>query len=475
MLPAAPGTTSLRGPEGTNHSVPYVLLDDRHRDSSLTTWSEGEALALAAPRRSRHWVMPAVLFLVALCIQNAGLYSATCRYIRQVDEVEGRAAGSELLLAALEDTALDDPLHRLLKPSRLAESLEGLSWPPSILVDLMSNVLTVSWLVWVIRYHDLQLWTRVLLTGTMLALLKGFLSWSTIVPDASGWTGCKERLGVDGLRYFREASRSGFLGFLQSLQDIFLLTMQSLWVLSRSTPHQLCADGVFSCSTSSCALVAVALYGAVQGAVTESRHERRATVLGLTGLLLLSVVIADMALAVGSKLHYSLDVFLALPLTLLLYGSPAVALASSSWAEVDEAIPLCNGALGVPLQHSHHRPPSIDSVGQDLPTGDLGVVSVAPCCIPFCFIGGSYFLHARQSPGTLHWSEEAASKHRQRIAHISAEIEQAFQRCEEVEAEVLAHQSRELIRAAPERAKERSDGGHPGSRTSPAPEPRVAS
>ena len=39
----------------------------------------------------------------------------------------------------LVDEALDDPLHRWLKGSRIKEALEGLSWAPEVWVDLLTD------------------------------------------------------------------------------------------------------------------------------------------------------------------------------------------------------------------------------------------------------------------------------------------------------------------------------------------------
>ena len=68
----------------------------------------------------------------------------------------------------------------------------------------------------------------------------------------------------------------------------------------------------------------------------------------------------------GSKLHYSIDVLMAIPLTFLVYGNPAIAMCASEWAgnlhESSEAA-------------SRHRVEP-----------DLGVVAVEPCCFPFGYL-----------------------------------------------------------------------------------------
>ena len=66
----------------------------------------------------------------------------------------------------------------------------------------------------------------------------------------------------------------------------------------------------------------------------------------------------------GSKLHYSVDVLLAIPLTFLVYGNPAVAMCASEWAERD----------------TDRRPVSMNGHTFE---PDLGMVAVEPCCFPF--------------------------------------------------------------------------------------------
>ncbi|CAJ1340542.1 unnamed protein product, partial [Effrenium voratum] len=71
----------------------------------------------------RKWLAPALLLLCALFCQNAGLYSATCQYVRAADEAEGDS-GYRSGLKRIEHSALADVGHDLLKSSQLAESLE---------------------------------------------------------------------------------------------------------------------------------------------------------------------------------------------------------------------------------------------------------------------------------------------------------------------------------------------------------------
>merc|ERR1719253_1845899 len=61
-------------------------------------------------------------------------------------------------------------------------------------VEILAWSVPFVWLVVVLKTRNLRLWTRTLLAAAILAVLKGFFAWVTIVPDAAGWEACKERL-----------------------------------------------------------------------------------------------------------------------------------------------------------------------------------------------------------------------------------------------------------------------------------------
>lgn len=366
----------------------------------------------------RKWLAPVALLLSALFCQNAGLYSATCVYLQWADAAEGDAAQHNAASAAafsssgVGSSSLEDPLHRLLKGSQLAESLEGLSWAPEVWVDLLTDCVIISLLIQLVRMNDLKSWTHLALTATVLAILKGVLAWSTVLPDATGWMGCQRRLGPHGLMYFRKQNSEG-LGTITSVVDIFLLTVQSLWLLGRAAPQQLCADTLFCCSTSTTVLVCLGAYDAVSVRIDEVRRERRSAILGLTGLILCAILTADVALAVGSKLHYSVDVLLAIPLTFLVYGNPAIAMCAREWAERD----------------TDRRPVSMNGHTFE---PDLGMVAVEPCCFPFGKMAGKYFLRQREVSSEsqrFRWTEDQQRVFRQKKVEMTGKLEAMRRRC----------------------------------------------
>ncbi|CAJ1450635.1 unnamed protein product [Effrenium voratum] len=363
----------------------------------------------------RKWLAPALLLLCALFCQNAGLYSATCQYVRAADEAEGDS-GYRSGLKRIEHSALADVGHDLLKSSQLAESLEGISWAPEIWVDLLTDLVILALGLWLVRSKDLRSWTQLALSCSALAVLKGILA-STVFPDATGWLGCKRRLGPDGMMYFRQSS--SHLSAFSALCDILLLTLQSLWLLGRAAPQQLCSDTLFCCSTSTTVLVCLGAYDAVSRSLPleDTRRERRSAILGLTGIILCSILAADVALAVGSKLHYSVDVVLALPLASLMYANPAVAMAASDWAETK-------------------TPTAFSSPKAE---ADLGMVPVSPCCFPFANLAGRYFLQTKPfDVSRPRWTADEQRRHRQKKTEMTNMIEATRRRCRDLEAALQA-------------------------------------
>ncbi|CAE7656810.1 unnamed protein product, partial [Symbiodinium necroappetens] len=55
----------------------------------------------------------------------------------------------------------------------------------------------------VVYLRDVQQWTKVLLSHSVLAIGKGVFGVVTIMPDSIGWANCKARLGPSGVDFFK--------------------------------------------------------------------------------------------------------------------------------------------------------------------------------------------------------------------------------------------------------------------------------
>lgn len=380
------------------------------------------------------WAGPALLLLGALFLQSAGLYSATGAYVRWMDELN-KASQTDPGGGYLKAFVLDDALSEWLAKLRFLEAPEvpylAESW-----IDVATAVLSLVWLCWVVRMQDLSLWTRSLLSGAVLAVLKGLLAWATVLPDPAGWQGCQERLGEDGLAYFRQAaSGDAGVGLGQALLDILLLELRGLWVLDHSGRRRVCADTVFSGQASFCILLFAGLFDAVRSATDGLEASRRAAFRGLALLCFGLALLLGLARAAAGSRHYALDVLVAMALAPLAFGSPSVALATSRWvcdsasapAPAVELLEPASPQPGAQRGLSQASTTALADAESQGPLGprDLGECGLPPCCASLGGDGGVCFLRADPGvPGLTPWTEECE----QRYAHQLAEFKEILAR-----------------------------------------------
>merc|ERR1719410_1371674 len=97
-----------------------------------------------------------------------------------------------------------------------------------------------------LRTKDLRCWTQVLLSATLLTVLKGFLAWSTVAPDAEGWEACQQRLGEHGLKYYRRRAGATLLhrdiDMAEMLLDILLLAVRGFCKPGEELRTHFCGD-----------------------------------------------------------------------------------------------------------------------------------------------------------------------------------------------------------------------------------------
>merc|ERR1711972_531760 len=99
---------------------------------------------------------------------------------------------------------LDDPLATVVNTTQ--DNARDAFW-----VELIIELLALSWLFCIFASRNLRLWSRALFTASMLACFSGFLAWATALPNPAGIDECERRLGSAGVMYYREvASHNGF-------------------------------------------------------------------------------------------------------------------------------------------------------------------------------------------------------------------------------------------------------------------------
>uniref|UniRef100_A0A7R9ZVG3 Sphingomyelin synthase-like domain-containing protein n=1 Tax=Pyrodinium bahamense TaxID=73915 RepID=A0A7R9ZVG3_9DINO len=422
-MASAPGGSSA----GPGSSGQWVYSRVPPGDSQSSMSGDAPRAAEAAdpaplPAGKFPWFAPAALLFGAIFLQNAGLYNATCVYVRWMDELgeAQRHPHGDTHADAAEAVALEDPLAELLGGWRLPP-VPDVPWRPEAWAEVLTALVSVLWLGWVVRLQDLRLWTKVMLSGAVLATLKGLLAWATVLPDAAGWRGCRARLGEDGVAYFRHVAAGG--GGFQSVQDITVLSISSLGRMGRLGRQRVCADTIFSTPTCFSVLLSMGVYDLARTSTEGLEAVRQSTVRSITGLALGMVLAVNLVLTLLSPQHYTLDVAIAYPVTLLVYTNPVIAVTARRW--VDEwAAAVWSMVVTTPQwppspSERFMPAPEESADPTEASIRDLGEATVPPCCLPFCSFGGLYHLRDQPGiPGLRPWTEECERRHQHQLAEL---------------------------------------------------------
>jgi len=143
----------------------------------------------------------------------------------------------------------------------------------------------------------------------------------------------------------------------------------------------------------------------------------------------------------GSSDHYTADILVAFPLTLLIYSNPVIAVAAKRWADCcalggQQLLPVYSSSsvqsTEPPTQLSMDHFESSGSA----PLRDVGHAVVPPCCLPFCTFSGLYFI--REQPGTKKhrpWTEACDLRQQEELdKHQALRGEKAARQLKLVEA-----------------------------------------
>jgi hypothetical protein len=144
---------------------------------------------------------------------------------------------------------------------------------------------------------------------------------------------------------------------------------------------------MFSGHTYVISVFALGVYDAVCSFTANLRATFRVTLRGVVGLALLALVALDVTLILMNRFHYTMDCVIALVLALLLYSSPAAAIA----IEVYEALAVSKSTE----EPANATRTILDDAHSER---DHGSLLIPPCCVPLCcFCGffGRYHLHRR--------------------------------------------------------------------------------
>lgn len=371
------------------------------------------------------WGGPAVCWGVSMFICMWLLHCGTYMYVRTMDRMERSYA--------IHPQHADDPIMSSgLYPQNvsygsLEDPLEAwLGWRDVELhqLDIISALLPGSWLVITLLNRDLQAWAKLLTANSILAIWKGAFGFMTIVPDSIGWTNCQKRLKPKGLAFFRtqvpDPETDGYPAMA------WMLLKNELF----GQKFRFCADMMYSGHTYFTSLYALALVEAVQHRVRQDSE--RVPVLDWRVVVVTLFVLIEQAveitLVLENRFHYTMDVVMAIILSLLLFTNSSVLIFAKRWATWDGRLFVhnkktsCNEAECLEAALSARAPPrksvmSACSTGrrdesnpwietyQELSTTGLEVaegkrikahlvlechvhgdsdVVVPMCCVPFC-------------------------------------------------------------------------------------------
>eukprot|EP00443_Scrippsiella_acuminata_P063838 CAMPEP_0115472238 /NCGR_PEP_ID=MMETSP0271-20121206/52941_1 /TAXON_ID=71861 /ORGANISM="Scrippsiella trochoidea, Strain CCMP3099" /LENGTH=453 /DNA_ID=CAMNT_0002899459 /DNA_START=41 /DNA_END=1399 /DNA_ORIENTATION=- len=305
------------------------------------------------------WAVPALAMFVGLFIQTAGLYLGTRCYVRWMDEQHQPSYWGQ---HGLSGVAENDGA-----PSGDSTEHDAARNVESSVIDDLTMCIPIIWLGWVTRTRDLHRWTQLLISGALLAALKGFLAWATVMPDPEGWEACQARLGPDGLKYYRRQAGISLdkrqIDISEMFLDMLLLVMRGLWLSGQEQRACFCADTMFCSTTSLYALLCASLYQAVESSVWHFEARSQFIALTITRVLLGSAVAITSILPVFRSRHYVADVVLALALALLVYSNPVVTLTVERWLQ-----------------------------GAWSQSGEVGEIVIPPCSAPGAGLDSRYYL-----------------------------------------------------------------------------------
>jgi len=218
--------------------------------------------------------------------------------------------------------------------------------------------------------RDLRLWTKVFFCCATLFVWKGFLDYITTLPDSSGWQSCQVRLKPEGVQFFKEVHSLPFGEFLTRFAEMEMFGIDVAGSESRMWPVRYCSDMILSGHTFVMFLYLLASMDLCRRLnllfeSTEAPWKSR-VLRALLSMFVLCCVSTDLYLIVINHFHYTVDVVLAVMLTLLMYTNAGMAIFTDWYVEVFE-----------PEDNRRH-------------TSDNGLVWIPEFCIPCCWFSGYY-------------------------------------------------------------------------------------
>jgi hypothetical protein len=217
----------------------------------------------------------------------------------------------------------------------LEDPLEGeLGWTSVDMgmLDTISAGLPALWFVSTLLTDDLQHWTKMLICNSFLAVLKGFFGWATIVPDSIGWGSCKKRLGAENLEKMKRDIANPGEGFFSVFWSVLVFEVKNVFgVLTGKPMIRFCADMMFSGHTYFTTLYALGLVELTRRHTKELSPHWQWFFLILVYIVCISEQVIEIVLVLRNRFHYTMDVAMALLLSLLFFTNATIGVVARKW------------------------------------------------------------------------------------------------------------------------------------------------
>eukprot|EP00435_Cladocopium_sp_Y103_P035995 s2058_g9.t1 len=251
------------------------------------------------------WSFPPLICALCFGFQSVMLHMTTVKYVLMRQK-----------------TPLHDDLgHELFEGKPVAkEVLDALSVAPPLLV-----------IVSILLLRDVRLWAKVFFSNSILFVLKGLFDWMTVLPDSIGFASCVKRLNGNGgtdepLKYLEH------MGHLSGTEYFSALLQLELHGVGKVRHVRYCADMLMSGHTFVTVLYMLALADLVRRiTILMSPIPRLIWRLSM-GIFAALCVGADLYLIVKTRFHYTVDIVMAIVITLLIYTNAGMAVLAQWYA-----------------------------------------------------------------------------------------------------------------------------------------------
>jgi len=378
-------------------SSPKTDKEDSETDSEAEAGGSGNCLWLAGrarqvgAKRWVKWLVPFIMVGIASVLCMWMLHVATWyyvmgivrfekAYVRNPDYKEHPGLFSNSLRPdEVSYGSLQDPLSARL----------GFKHVPLKVLDGVALLFPFLWFLTVVYLRDVQQWTKVLLSHSVLAVGKGVFGVVTIMPDSIGWANCKERLGPSGVDFFMNRVPDPRIhGMWTTFMAILGVELAGPEQNRIGAGMRFCADMLYSGHTYFTILYILALCELVRKAIrmpkspiyVEKPFRQKMVMLALY-IACLTQQSIEVGMVLQNRFHYTSDVFLAILLTFLWYTSAPICIAAKWWAGLGEA-------------EYNYEIKDMVLIPREALQADVWLPTF---CVPFCCLTGSHHVISDRS------------------------------------------------------------------------------